>query len=112
MVMQHDENDQLVELLFRNGTLTVSGIVLSFSLGFVTQWTNNPIPWGLQDLPTVLLLSAGIVLQIMSLVRLLRHDSVRRSKYDRATRTMILGVSVTGAGVISGMVVDFVQLLT
>jgi hypothetical protein len=62
--------------LFRNGTLTVSGILLSFSLSFVTQWANNPVPWMLTDLPTVVLLSAGIVFQIIALVRLLRHDSV------------------------------------
>lgn len=43
--MHQDENEQLVEMLFRNGTLTVSGILLSFSLSFVTQWANNPVPW-------------------------------------------------------------------
>jgi len=109
--MQQDDNEQLVEMLFRNGTLTVSGILLSFSLGFVTQWTNNPIPWSLSDLPTVLLLTGGIVFQIVALVRLLRHDSVRRTMYDKATRYMITGVSLTGVGVISAMVVDLIKLL-
>ena len=99
--MQHDENEQLVEMLFRNGTLTVSGIILSFSLTFLTQWANNPIPWTLIDLPTVILLSAGIVLQIAALIRFLGHDSIRRTIYDRAARHMIMGISVTGAGVIS-----------
>jgi hypothetical protein len=110
--MQQDDSEQLVEMLFRNGTLTVSGILLSFSLGFVTQWTNNPIPWSLSDLPTVLLLTGGIVFQIIALVRLLRHDSVRRTMYDKATYYMITGVSLTGIGVISAMVVDLIKLLT
>ena len=109
--MQQDDNEQLVEMLFRNGTLTVSGILLSFSLSFVTQWANNPIPWSLSDLPTVLLLSGGIVFQIIALVRLLRHDSVKRTMYDKATRYMIMGVSLTGTGVISAMIVDLVKLL-
>lgn len=107
----HDDKEQLVELLFRNGTLTVSGILLSFSLSFVTQWANNPIPWTLSDLPTVVLLSGGIVLQIIALVRLLRHDSVRRAMYDRAARLMVIGVILTCTGVISAMVIDLIKLL-
>ncbi|MCB1448058.1 MAG: hypothetical protein KDJ87_20325 [Rhizobiaceae bacterium] len=109
--MQHDENEQLVEMLFRNGTLTVSGIILSFSLTFLTQWANNPIPWTLIDLPTVILLSAGIVLQIAALIRFLGHDSIRRTIYDRAARHMIMGISVTGAGVISAVVIDLLQIV-
>jgi hypothetical protein len=110
--MQQDDNEQLVEMLFRNGTLTVSGILLSFSLSFVTQWANNPVAWTLTDLPTVILLSAGIVCQITALVKLLRHDSVKRTMYDRATRYMVAGVSLTGTGVISAMVIDLIKLLT
>lgn len=109
--MQHDENEQLVEMLFRNGTLTVSGILLSFSLSFVTQWANNPVDWRLADLPTVVLLISGIIVQILALVRLLRHDSVKRAMYDRAARVMIAGISLTAAGVISAMVVDLIRLL-
>lgn len=109
--MQHDENEQLVEMLFRNGTLTVSGILLSFSLSFVTQWANNPIDWRLADLPTVLLLISGIIVQIRALILFLRHDSVKRTMYDSAARIMIIGVSLTSAGVISAMVVDLVRLL-
>jgi len=109
--MDQDDKEPLVEMLFRNGTLTVSGILLSFSLSFVTQWANNPIPWKLTDLPTVVLLSGGIVLQIVALVRLLRHDSVKRAMYDKATRSMVVGVSLTGAGVISAMIIDLIKLL-
>lgn len=109
--MEHDNNEPLVEMLFRNGTLTVSGILLSFSLSFVTQWANNPVPWKLTDLPTVLLLLGGIVLQIVALVGLLRHDSVKRAMYDRAARLMIWGISSTGTGVASAMVIDLLMLL-
>lgn len=111
-IVHQDENEQLVEMLFRNGTLTVSGILLSFSLTFVTQWANNPIPWTLEDLPTVILLSSGIISQIVALVGLLRHDSIKRVMYDRAARYMILGVGFTGIGVISAVVIDFIKLVT
>lgn len=69
-------------------------------------------PLELTDLPTVLLLSGGIIFQIVALVRLLRHDSVKRTMYDKATRVMVIGVSLTGTGVISAMVIDLIKLLS
>ena len=32
------QKDERIEILFRNGTITVVGIVLAFSLGFLTHW--------------------------------------------------------------------------
>lgn len=110
--MQNDGNEPLIEMLFRNGTLTVVAILLSFSLTFVTQWANNPIPWELADLPTLILLSAGIVCQGTALAMLLRHDSLKKRVYDRAGLTFMTGVTLTGAGVISAIVVDFIQLVS
>jgi hypothetical protein len=106
-----NENEPLVEMVFRNGTLTVVGILLSFSLTFVTQWAHNPIPWELADLPTLLLLGTGIVLQFMALMILLRHDCLHRVVYDRASRFFKLGIGTTTAGVLSAIVIDFIQLL-
>ncbi|RDE10162.1 hypothetical protein [Pelagibacterium lacus] len=110
--MQDNESEPLVEMLFRNGTLTVVAVVLSFSLSFVTQWAHNPIPWAFSDRPTLLLLSVGIVCQGISLALLLRHDSVKRRIYDRASWWFIAGIASTGAGVISAIVVDFIQLVS
>lgn len=109
--MQEDEKEPLVEMLFRNGTLTVVGILLSFSLTFVTQWAHNPIPWQLSDLPTLILLSAGIVGQAYSLIILLRHESLRRRVYDRASKWFVAGLSLTATGVISAIVIDFWQMM-
>jgi hypothetical protein len=111
MLLPENEEEPLVEMLFRNGTLTVVGIVLSFSLGFVTNWAGNPIPWTLVDLPTLALLVIGIIFQLMALRGLLRHDSLRRRSFDRATTTFIVGASFTSAGVISAIVIDLIQLL-
>jgi hypothetical protein len=106
-----EDNEPLVEMVFRNGTLTVVGILLSFSLTFVTQWAHNPMPWEFADLPTLLLLATGIVLQLMALMTLLRHDSLCRPVYDRASRSFKLGIGMTTAGVLSALVIDFIQLL-
>lgn len=111
MPINSHENEPLVEMLFRNGTLTVAGILLSFSLTFVTQWAHNPIPWELTDLPTLILLAIGIMLQFTAIIILLRHDSLQRRVYDRASRCFLLGVGTTTAGVLSAIVIDFIQLL-
>lgn len=110
--MSDPKNEPLVEMLFRNGTLTVVGILLSFSLTFLTQWAQNPIPWTLVDLPTLILLTLGIVTQGYSLALFLKHDSLRRSVYDRAARWFLAGISFTGAGVISAILVDLFLLVT
>ncbi|WP_161491388.1 hypothetical protein [Ensifer sp. LC163] len=54
--MQNDE-EKPIEPVSRNGTVTVVGVVLSFSLGFLTQWAANPVPWNMGDLPAAILLA-------------------------------------------------------
>lgn len=108
--LEPDEQPK-VEMLFRNGTLTAVCILLSFSLTFVTQWAHNPVPWGLADLPTLVLLSLGIVMQVISLKNLLKHDSLERGPFDAATRLFVRGVVATSLGVISAIVVDFFILI-
>jgi hypothetical protein len=107
-----NEEEPLVEMLFRNGTLTVVGIVLSFSLTFLSQWAQNPIPWTLIDLPTMTLLSAGIITQGSSLVIFLRHDSLRRRVYDRASKLFLCGLAMTASGVFLAILIDLIQLVT
>ena len=94
----HTENEQLVETLFRNGTLTVVGIVLSFSLGFLAQWGANPLPWRLWDAPPVLALAIGIVIQFRALWLLLKIDSLKRQIFEKANRAFFVGAATTGAG--------------
>jgi hypothetical protein len=107
----NDDNEQLIETLFRNGTLTVIGIVLSFSLGFLTQWASNPIPWQLLDLPTIVLISAGIIWQMVALIGLLQPASLKKQVFDKANRRFVIGLISTSAGVVLAVVVDFIELL-
>ncbi|MBE7731566.1 hypothetical protein [Devosia faecipullorum] len=106
-----ESSEQKVELLFRNGTLTVAGIMLAFSLNFITQWASNPLPWTLIDLPTLAMISAGILIQAVALTRFLGHDSVVKRKFDRANSIFVVGVFVTAVGAISAIVIDFLQLI-
>lgn len=108
-IKDHDEH--LIESVFRNGTITVVGVVLSFSLGFLTQWASNPIPWRLTDLPTLILISIGIVLQLRSLALLLKTESLKKTVYDRASRLFLSGVIVSGSGVFLAILIDTVRLL-
>lgn len=101
-----DDDDHMVETLFRNGTITVVGIVLSFSLSFLTQWANNPLPWKAVHMPPVLLISAGIILQIISLGILLKLSSLKKDVYARSNVIFLFGLVITGLGIVSAIVID------
>ncbi len=108
---RNDHDEHLIETVFRNGTITVVGVVLSFSLGFLTQWASNPIPWKLVDLPTLILISIGIGLQLRSLAYLLRTESLKKVVYDKASRLFLIGIITTGSGVFLAIVIEAVRLL-
>ena len=108
--MQPNEPDDLIETIFRNGTLTVVGIVLAFSLGFVTHWAANPIPWQPQDGFALLPMLVGIVLQIRALSYLLKHDCLRKRAFERANRIFMLGLILTSGGVILAILLDFFEV--
>jgi hypothetical protein len=107
--MARSLKDDEIEPVFRNGTVTVVGIVLSFSLGFMTQWGANPRPWQTVDLPAVALLAAGVVLQLYALALLLDFRSVERRVYARAKNVFLAGVVAISAGVTLALVIDFVR---
>jgi hypothetical protein len=107
-----DENDQLIDTLFRNGTLTVVGIILSFSLGFLAQWGANPLPWQLYDAIPVGALCIGIVIQFRALALLLHTDSVKKHLFQKASRIFLVGAMTTGAGVFLAIAVDLVAVTT
>jgi hypothetical protein len=100
-----------ISVLFRNGNITVFGIVLSFSLGFLNSWTSNPNEWSLKDLPTLMLIAAGIIFQAWALWRLLHPDSLRQSIFMSATRRFAIGLVLTSAGVILSIAIDLARLL-
>ena len=54
----------------RNGSRTAIGIVLGFSLTFLSTWSQSPGEWKTEGIPVILLLLAGIAVQFTSLYRL------------------------------------------
>src|SRR5690606_6537532 len=99
MQFNESNNEDLVETIFRNGTLTVVGIVLAFSLGFVTHWAANPIPWEPLDAAALVPIFVGISLQIKALSDLLDHKCLQRRTFQRANRIFMTGLILTAGGV-------------
>ena len=110
MADRQPDGDERVEILFRNGTITVVGIVVAFSLGFLTHWASNPIPWQQSHLVAVVPIIAGIALQMKALADLLHQRSLLRSVHDRAVRFFMIGLVLTFVGVGAAILLDVTQL--
>ncbi len=41
---------QPIKAVFRNGSVTVVGVIVGFSLAYLTSWASRPSPWELHDL--------------------------------------------------------------
>ncbi len=95
-----------IEAVFRNGSVTVVGVLAGFSLTFLTAWAANPLPWQLHDLFGIVPLAAGIVLQLMALAALLHPNSLERARYDRAIRIFLIGLVLVAVGVATAIAAD------
>ena len=95
-----------IDSVFRNGSMTVVGVLTAFSLGIVTQWTDDPTPWHWIDLVVVAPMVAGTFAQLIALKRLLHPNSLDAAVYARAIRMFLWGLSLLAAGVLLGVVQD------
>jgi len=95
-----------IEAVFRNGSVTVVGVLAGFSLTFLTAWAANPLPWQLHDLIGIVPLAAGIVFQLVALAALLHPDSLERARYDRAIRVFMVGLVLVSCGVALAIGID------
>ncbi len=109
---EQDPREDLIEAVFRNGTVTTVGILLAFSLGFITHWAANPIPWRTYHLVAVLPILVGIALQMRALSLLLDIKSLQRRVYERANRIFIAGLIFTACGVGLAILLDFFDIAT
>jgi magnesium-transporting ATPase (P-type) len=111
MAMTEDPDDNKpVEVLFRNGNVTVMGIIIAFSLGFVTQWAANPVPWNANDTFAIAPMVTGIVLQLVALWSMLRLRSLQRPVFRRANATFMTGLVLTSLGVVLAVAFDVMAL--
>ncbi|MDX8516462.1 hypothetical protein [Mesorhizobium captivum] len=107
---EHNPKEEPIETVFRNGTITVVGILLAFSLGFVTHWAANPVPWQFYDLFAVVPILVGIASQMRALSLLLDISSLRRHVYERANRIFMAGLILTACGVGSAILLDVFEV--
>jgi len=108
--MTEPSPDEKIDATFRNGSLTAAGIILGFSLSFVSSWASNPNDWSRIDILPMLLLTAGIALQVKVFADLLARDSLIAAKYDRARRLFLIGIAIVAAGIGLALLNDMLGL--
>jgi hypothetical protein len=88
-----------IDATFRNGSLTAVGIILGFSLSFLSHWASSPAGWSAVDILPLTPLAVGIGLQVKSLADLLRRDSLIATRYERAMRFFLFGLLLVALGI-------------
>ncbi|MGO6671282.1 hypothetical protein AB9E19_09760 [Rhizobium leguminosarum] len=102
--------DEKIDATFRNGSLTAAGIILGFSLNFISVWVSNPNDWGRIDILPMLFLTVGIAVQLKVFADLLARDSLFAAKYDRSRRLFLIGLGIVAAGMGIALVNDILGL--
>jgi hypothetical protein len=102
--------DDRIDATFRNGSLTAAGIILGFSLNFISLWVSNPNDWSRIDILPMLFLTVGIALQVKVFADLLARDSLVASKYDRSRRLFLIGLIIVAVGMGIALINDILGL--
>lgn len=100
-----------IEPSFRHGSITAVGVFTAFSLGFLTAWGANPIPWGLKDLFALVPIAVGVIFEMVALARLLDPRVLEMPRYKAAVRFFLIGMALVAVGVAAALAVDFVSTL-
>ena len=95
-----------IDATFRNGSLTAIGVVVGFSLGFLSRWASTPGEWAHADLVAVAAITLGIAFQIKALADLLSRKSLAAARYDRSVRIFLTGLVLVATGVVLAIFTD------
>jgi hypothetical protein len=95
-----------IDATFRNGSLTAIGVVVGFSLGFLSRWASTPGEWARADLVAVAVITLGIALQSKALADLLSRRSLDAGRYDRSVRIFLTGLVLVATGVVLAIFAD------
>jgi hypothetical protein len=104
------ESEERIDATFRNGSVTAIGIMVGFSLGFLSQWASNPIAWSKLDLASALPIMVGIILQVKAFTNLLSIESLRLHNYERSRNVFVAGLSLVAAGIGVAIMIDILGL--
>ncbi len=96
----------VIDSTFRNGSLTAIGVVVGFSLGFLSRWAGLPGDWSASDLVAVFAITFGIGLQIKALSDLLSVQSLQLVRYNRSVRIFIIGLVLVALGIVAALFAD------
>jgi hypothetical protein len=107
---QRDEADARIDATFRNGSVTAAGIILGFSLGFLSQWASNPIAWSKVDIAAAIPIIVGIMLQGKAFADFLSTASLVARNYERARKIFLLGLALVAAGIAVALLLDVLGL--
>lgn len=99
-----------ISATFRNGSVTVVGVLAAFSLGFLTAWAANPVPWGIKDIFALVPIVIGVAFQMWALAALLDYRSLRLPRYRRAIGHFMIGLVLVGIGVVVALAVDVITI--
>ena len=102
--------EKKIDSTFRNGSLTAVGIILGFSLNFLSRWAANPNDWSRIDIFPSVTFIIVIGLQIKVLADLLGRDSLLASRYDRAMRMFLVGILIVALGIAIALTCDILGL--
>jgi hypothetical protein len=108
--MSDPQSQEKIDSTFRNGTLTAVGIILGFSLSFISRWVSNPNDWSRIDILPAGFLLVGIVLQVKVVSDLLARDSLLASNYDRSRKLFMIGLIIVAIGMGIALVNDMLGL--
>lgn len=95
-----------IDATFRNGSITAVGIILGFSLSFLSQWASNPIAWSTVDIAAAVPIILGIALQAKALANLLSVRSLALANYERARMIFLAGLALIAAGIGVAIMLD------
>ena len=99
-----------IDSTFRNGSLTAMGVVVAFSLGFLSRWAGLPGSWTGSDIFAVAAITLGVSLQVKALVDMLSVRSLIVVRYNRSVRVFMAGLILVTAGIAAAIFADLVGL--
>ena len=114
MVKEEPKTDEpssqrsIIDATFRNGSLTAIGVVVGFSLSFMSRWAVSPGEWSGADLFAVTAITLGIAFQIKSLADLLSITSLVLTRYNRSVRIFMIGLVLVATGVVIAIFADLI----
>jgi hypothetical protein len=97
-----------IDATFRNGSLTAIGVVVGFSLSFMSRWAASPGEWSGADLFAVTAITLGIAFQIKSLADLLSITSLVLARYNQSVRIFMIGLVLVATGVVIAIFADLI----